>query len=216
MRGPPGGELVAERIDRRRSTARRRRVPRPRRPRRTTPARRGTRSPGWMASAPVAQRRFDDPVDRGGSFGGGRRTDPDRVVGQADVEAVGVGIAVDRDRLDPSSWQARMIRTAISPRFAMRTRPNGRAPCSVFAQRRARATASQRDVAMLLRRVRVALVGEDLEGRDQAGPRLRRIDHVVDVAARRGDIRVRELAPRSRRQAARVPRRGRRRRRSRR
>src|SRR3954454_13910380 len=71
-----------------------------------------------------------------------------------------------------------MIRTAISPRFAMRTRRNGAASASSLRKDEA---GSERDVAMLLPRIRVALVGEDLEGTDQAGASLRWFDHSVDV-----------------------------------
>src|SRR3954464_9864049 len=83
-----------------------------------------------------------------------------------------------------------MIRTAISPRFAMRTRRNGAASASSLRKDEA---GSERDVAMLLPRIRVALVGEDLEGTDQAGTCLRRFDHFVDVATPRRDVRIREL-----------------------
>src|SRR3954451_8114025 len=83
-----------------------------------------------------------------------------------------------------------MIRTAISPRFAMRTRRNGAASASSL---RKDGAGSERDVAMLLPRIRVALVGEDLEGTDQAGTSLRWFDHFVDVATSGGDIRIREF-----------------------
>src|SRR5688500_6535115 len=100
----------------------------------------------------------------------------------------------------PSSRQARMIRTAISPRLAMRTRPKGgrRGPSlrkDIIASGPAGSvsgpasatwepatTASERDVAMLLSGVRVALVGKHLESADKARPRLRWPDDVVDVA----------------------------------
>src|SRR3954453_16867680 len=83
-----------------------------------------------------------------------------------------------------------MIRTAISPRFAMRTRRNGASSAPSLRKDEA---GSERDVAMLLPRIRVALVGEDLEGADQAGTGLRRFDHFVDVATRRRDVRVSDL-----------------------
>src|SRR6478672_8567108 len=86
----------------------------------------------------------------------------------------------------PRSRQARMMRTAISPRLATRTRRNG------LSLRKDR-SGSERDVAMLLPRVGVALVGEDLEGADEPRPRLAREDHLVDVAARRCDVGVREF-----------------------
>ena len=78
-----------------------------------------------------------------------------------------------------------MIRTAISPRLAIRTRRNGWRARAVFAQRRAirdaAGLASERDVAVLLRRVGVPLVAQHLERRDEpraasptAGSRRRR------------------------------------------
>src|SRR5450759_2138326 len=95
-----------------------------------------------------------------------------------------------------------MIRSAISPRFATRILLNGGvtsclvaalepASCPrVFAQRRAGDTwrrrlprFSQRDVAVLLAGVRVALVGQHLQGADQPRTRVRRSDDIVDVAA---------------------------------
>src|SRR5829696_6005949 len=99
-----------------------------------------------------------------------------------------------------------MIRTAISPRFAMRSRRNGGPTVSLRKDvsptagpawpSRAGTVAtrgSERDVAMLLSRVRVPLRLQHLERADDLGPRLRRTDHVVDVAAARGDVWVREL-----------------------
>src|SRR5436190_21933847 len=90
----------------------------------------------------------------------------------------------------PSSWQARMIRTAISPRLAMRTLRKGALAVSSL---RKDERGSERDVAMLLSRVRVALVGEDLQRTYQTGTGLRGFDHFVDVAARSGDVRVGEF-----------------------
>src|SRR5437867_5111471 len=69
----------------------------------------------------------------------------------------------------PSSRQARMTRTAISPRFATRTR-------------RKSGAASERDVAMLLGRVLLALVLEDLERADDLRSGFVRLDDLVDVA----------------------------------
>src|SRR5437763_8815404 len=99
----------------------------------------------------------------------------------------------------PSSWQARMIRTAISPRFATRTRRNGGSRSSIASTDRGSslrkdgpfarsAAALERDVPMLLSGIGVALVRQHLEGPDDAGPRLHRPDDIVDVAASRGDI----------------------------
>src|SRR5512135_855745 len=105
----------------------------------------------------------------------------------------------------PSSRHVRMIRTAISPRFAISTRRNGgladrtarvspdAASTRSSLRKDASGPGSERDVAMLLPRVAVPLVGEHLEGTDEAGSGLRRLDDVVDVAAGRGDIRVREF-----------------------
>src|SRR5689334_10208306 len=76
-----------------------------------------------------------------------------------------------------------MMRTAISPRFATSTRrKSGRAPLS------------ERDVAMLLRRVLVALVLEHLERADDLRARVLGLDDLVDVAELRGLERVRERA----------------------
>src|SRR5262245_49728189 len=98
----------------------------------------------------------------------------------------------------PSSWHARMIRTAISPRFATRTRRNGMPGCpppapASLRKDAASSAALERDVAMLLSRVRVALVGHRLERPDQARPRLGWTDDVVDISTRGGDVGVREL-----------------------
>src|SRR3989441_8777000 len=55
------------------------------------------------------------------------------------------------------------------------------------------ASALQRDIAMLLRRIPVSLGGEGRERVDQPGPGVARIDDVVHVAARGSEIRVGEL-----------------------
>src|SRR5262245_5054611 len=73
----------------------------------------------------------------------------------------------------PSSRQARMTRTAISPRFATSTRRN---------ISRAGVARLERDVAMLLGRVPVALVLQHLEGADEARTRVLGTDDLVDVA----------------------------------
>src|SRR5689334_16454168 len=78
----------------------------------------------------------------------------------------------------PSSWQARTTRSAISPRLAMRT---------FFS------TGLERDVAVLLRRILVALPLQRLQRVNQSRTCVRRIDDVVHVAARGGDVRVRKL-----------------------
>src|SRR5262245_11953515 len=83
-----------------------------------------------------------------------------------------------------------MMRTAISPRLATRTR--AKYDSTLGSSLRTDGPGSERDVAMLLPRVRVALVGEDLERPDQPRPRLARQDDLVDVAAARRDVRVGE------------------------
>src|SRR5437764_15478971 len=51
----------------------------------------------------------------------------------------------------------------------------------------------ERNVAVLLRRVRVAFVFEEREGAYELGARLRRLDDFVNEAALGGDVRVGEL-----------------------
>src|SRR5215813_13867582 len=81
----------------------------------------------------------------------------------------------------PSSRQARMILTAISPRFATRTRrKSGRL---------------EGNVAMLLWRVLLALVLEDLERPDDFRSRLFWLDDLVDVAELGSLERVGERVP---------------------
>src|SRR2546422_5229375 len=82
----------------------------------------------------------------------------------------------------PISRAVRATRLAISPRFAMRSRRNIRSP-------------SQRDIAVLLLRPGLSLRAENGKGVDHAGPRLRRLDDVIEVAHPRGDVRVREPIP---------------------
>src|SRR5437867_3401143 len=57
----------------------------------------------------------------------------------------------------------------------------------------AMARALERNVAMLLGRIAVALAGERGERVDQARPRVARVDDVVQIAARGGLIGVREF-----------------------
>src|SRR5437773_2552620 len=83
----------------------------------------------------------------------------------------------------PNSRQARMTRSAISPRLAM----------STFLNIRARP--SEGNVAVLLGRVPVPLRAQCLQGVDQTRSRVARIDDVVDVAATGSDVRMRELLP---------------------
>src|SRR2546429_7715474 len=84
----------------------------------------------------------------------------------------------------PSSRQARMTRTAISPRFATRMRLKG-----------GREAGSEWNVAMLLGRVPVALVLQHLERADQARARVGGLDDLVDVAELGGHVRVGEGVP---------------------
>src|SRR4051812_33231568 len=78
----------------------------------------------------------------------------------------------------PISRHARMMRTAISPRFAMRILFMG---------------CSERNVAVLLRGVPVALGLERREPLDQLRTRLPRTDDLVEEPALRGDEWVGEL-----------------------
>src|SRR5215211_7161708 len=94
-----------------------------------------------------------------------------------------------------SSRHARMIRTAISPRLATRTRRKGGAVSlrKDASRLTAPAGASERDVAMLLSRIGVPLRLQHVEGGDDSRTRLRRTDNVVDIAAGGRDVRVREF-----------------------
>src|SRR6266849_2008958 len=76
-----------------------------------------------------------------------------------------------------------MTRTAISPRFATRTR-----------LKRGEEARSEWNVAMLLRRVPVALVLQHLEGADQARAGIDGLDDLVDVAELGGLVRIGERA----------------------
>src|SRR4051812_23178249 len=92
----------------------------------------------------------------------------------------------------PSSRHARMIRTAISPRLAMsRRRKGGGGPS--LRKDVAVPACSERDVAMLLSGICLALRLQHLEGSNHLWPGLGRPDDVVDIATGRGDVRVREL-----------------------
>src|SRR4030095_1901014 len=77
----------------------------------------------------------------------------------------------------PISRHARMTRTAISPRLAIRT----------FITPRA----SQRNVAVFLRRVAVALVGAARERRNQLPARGAGLGDLVDQAPGGGEVGVR-------------------------
>src|SRR2546428_11107825 len=84
----------------------------------------------------------------------------------------------------PSSRQARMMRTAISPRFATRMRLKS-----------GREAGSEGDVAMLLGRVPVALVLQHLERADEARAGVGGLDDLVDVAELGGLVGGGEGAP---------------------
>src|SRR5204863_9332865 len=79
-----------------------------------------------------------------------------------------------------------MTRTAISPRFATRILSTARSRDRPLHR-------SEWDVAVLLRRVLVALGLERGEAVDQLRARLMGTDDLVDEAALRGDVRVCEL-----------------------
>src|SRR5688572_3934807 len=103
----------------------------------------------------------------------------------------------------PSSRQARMIRTAISPRLATKTVRNGSGAAGASLRKDAATTGvprlgrvavlpaspplgaspSERDVPMLLPWVGVALGHQRLESSNEPCPRLRRTDDIVDVSA---------------------------------
>src|SRR5690349_22332885 len=57
---------------------------------------------------------------------------------------------------------------------------------------RLRLRASERDVAVLARRVLLALAGQDAQGADDGGAGVARAQHLVDVAERRRLVRVGE------------------------
>src|SRR4029450_3937240 len=84
----------------------------------------------------------------------------------------------------PISRQARMMRTAISPRLAMST-----------LTAHPRGGMSQRDVPVLLGGIAVAFRLQPGERRNQLAARLSRMDHFVDEPAGRGNVRVGELLP---------------------
>src|ERR1041384_3158831 len=83
----------------------------------------------------------------------------------------------------PISRHARLIRTAISPRLAIR----------IFFTEDFYCNRLQRDVAVLLGRILVALGLETLERRHELPPRLSRLNHFVDEAAARGHERAGKL-----------------------
>src|SRR5437588_1559991 len=86
------------------------------------------------------------------------------------------------------SRRVRAMRTAISPRFAIRTRANGRWRLSL----RTDTKRLQRDVAVLLGGQGRTLALQPAQPGGKPGARPRRHDHFVDISARRGDVRVGE------------------------
>ena len=127
-----------------------------------------------------------------------------------------------RPSRSPISRHARMIRTAISPRLAIRTftiaachrRRCLRSVPEPWAADRA-AAGSERDVAVLLRRILVALGLEVASAAISLARVWRGLDHFVDEAARGGDVRVGELLAELRDALGAEPRPGRRPRRAR-
>ena len=65
-------------------------------------------------------RRADDRRHVQVAVGAARRADADVLVGEADVQRVLVGLRVDGHGLDAELPARKMIRSAISPRFAIR------------------------------------------------------------------------------------------------
>src|SRR5262249_3366669 len=65
-----------------------------------------------------------------------------------------------------------------------------RPSCSNCTASRDNAAVSERNVAMLLGRIGVALVLEHVERGDQLLARVARLDHLVDVAAAGGDVGI--------------------------
>ena len=70
---------------------------------------------------PGLLRDLDQLVLHQVAVGRGGATEGVGLVGDLDVQRVAVGLGVDGDRPDPWSLQARAMRTAISPRLAIRT-----------------------------------------------------------------------------------------------
>ena len=68
--------------------------------------------------------RLEQLVDRSGSSRGGARAEQVGLVGALHVQRVAVELGVDGDGRDPELLEARMTRTAISPRLAIRTFEN--------------------------------------------------------------------------------------------
>ena len=68
--------------------------------------------------------RSNDGVDLQVTLTGRSWPNADGFVSHAHVQTLSVGFGIDRDRLNAQSRQVRIIRTAISPRLAIRTLRN--------------------------------------------------------------------------------------------
>ena len=184
-----GPDLVTERVDdgRRRPDEDESRVldrARERRPFRQEPVSRMDRLD------PVGEGRLDDRLDPEVALGRRRWTDADGDVGLLDVQGAGIGVAVDGDR-----FHAHLVAGADDPDGDLaavgdqdsteRGRRRGHRRAASLRKDIGSRLASERDVAMLLSRVRVALVGQHVERPDEPRARLGRSDDVVDVARAR-------------------------------
>ena len=138
---------------------------------------------------------FDDGVGPQVALGWRGWTDAHREVGCSDVACLRIGVAEDRDGLD-----AELVAGADDPHRDLASigdeHPGEWRPV-VFAQRRLGVRSRRRChsgmLPCFLRRVGFSLAGKHLKGGDEPRSRLGRNDDVVDVAPRRGDVRVREL-----------------------
>jgi hypothetical protein len=127
--------------------------------------------PGWTACAPSAARHPAHARSTGSSGGGA--AEAHRLVGEADVHGIRVGVAEDGDRADAEAPSVRMMRTAISPRLAtstfvmvvMRSHPED-----------AVAGVGHRDT------------GDDVEGEAEHVAGLRGLDHAVVPEPRGGVV----------------------------
>ena len=225
----PGGQLVAERRDRRPTTGRRRRARRPPPPGRTRRARTGSRTRDGRPRPRIRGRGCDDCVDAQVALGRRRRAEPDGRVRDADVRRRGIRVGVDGHRLHPHLVRgpddadgdlapvgdedpAERRRHEPSPRRPAGPRRGGAslrkdgAGSDSGASQPSRAAHSGM-LPCFLRGFVSRLSASISRAPDQARARLRRDDDVVDVAAGGRDIRVVEARPRTRRRgdAARRP-----------
>ena len=150
---------------------------------RTPRSRRGSRSPGWMASAPVAPRSVEDARDVEVRLARRRGPDAHRLVGDAHERRVCVGVGVHRDGRDAHRAQRAHARGA-------RSRRDWRsAPCEAVGCSRASLTSGTR------RSRRCPRSAPSARGARARCPstraRVARIDDAVVPDARRGEERVR-------------------------